>query len=89
MVRAGHRDRIIFGETRGADGVDAVGDDLAQDEQLALEIVFVDDARAAADEQLTVGRLDRLHPFAEVGIVGRHVAPADEGLTLLRRPPLR
>ena len=34
--------------------------------------------RAAADEHLHVGRLGRLDGFAERGIVGRHVAPAEQ-----------
>ena len=80
---ARHRDGIIFGEAAGARQVDAVGDDLAQDEQPALEVVLVDDVAASTDEQLTLGGLDRLDPFAEVVVVDGNVAPADQGLALL------
>ena len=75
---ARQRDGIIFGHALAADRVDAIGDDLAQDEQLALERVFVDDVRTAADEDLPLNRLDRLHPLAQVRIVDGNVAPADE-----------
>ena len=75
---ARHRDGIIFGHAFAADRIDAVGDDLAQDEQLALELLFVGDVRTAADEDLPLNRLDRLHPLAQVRIVDGDVAPADE-----------
>ena len=79
---AGHRDRVIFRRRAGPDRIDAIGDDLADDEELALEIVFVGDVRPAADEGLAHHGLDGLHPLAEARIVDGHVAPAEHALTL-------
>ena len=75
---ARHRHGIILGDSVAAERVDAVRDHLAQDEQLALEGLFVGDGGAPADEHLALRRLDRLDALAEVGIVDRDVAPADQ-----------
>ncbi len=75
---ARHRNGIIFGDAVAAERVDAVGNHLAQDVQPALERILVGQGGAAADEHLALHRLDRLHAFAEIGIVDRNVAPADQ-----------
>ena len=62
--------------------VEPCRDDLADDEQAALEIVFGRDRVAAADENLLHHRLDRLDALAEDRAVDRHVAPAEHGLAL-------
>src|SRR5579872_1068937 len=77
---AGHRHRIVFGDAFDRCGLDAIGGDLANDIELALEIVLVDDIRAAANEELTLRRLRRLDGFAKVAVVDRRVAPTDESL---------
>ncbi|SPU68132.1 Uncharacterised protein [Brucella neotomae] len=62
--------------------IDAVGDDLAQHEQAALEIVVGFQHRAAPDEDLHMERLggrDR-RSLGKRRIIDRHVAEADEGL---------
>ncbi len=75
-----HRDGVVFRDFLAADGKDAVGDDLAYDEEPALKFILVGEAGRAADEDLLRDRLNRLHAFAESRIVDRHVAPAEHGL---------
>ena len=85
-----HRDRVIFRDLPGPDRVDAIGDDLADDEQPPLEIVFGRDVGGTADEDLLHHRLDRLDAFAKPRIVDRHVAPAEQRSgPRPRRPPRR
>ena len=79
---AGHRHRVIFGDSCVAHLIGAGRDHLADEEDAALEGVLVLGADAAGDEHLTMHRLDRLDPRAEVGIVDGHVAPTDELLPL-------
>ena len=75
---ARHRHRIIAGEAAVAALIDCLRNRLAQDVKPALEFLVVLDMRAAADEHLHMGGLGRLDGFAERGIVGRHVAPAEQ-----------
>ncbi len=75
---ARHRARIIAGEAAVAALIDRLRDRLAQDVEPALEIVLGLRRAVAADEHLHVGRFGRLHGFAERGVVGRHVAPAEQ-----------
>ena len=58
--------------------VDGVGDHLAQDVEPALEVRLVLDVGSAADKDLAMGRLSGDDALREAGIVGRHVAPADQ-----------
>ena len=67
---------------------------LADDVELALEGVVVDDPPPPADERMVDGRLDRPGPLAEGRIVGRQPPPAEEGPALpgrrsSRRGPCR
>ena len=71
-----------------APALDRARDDLADDEELALERVHVRAARPAADEHLADPGLAGLDALAEDGGVDRHVAPAEEALPL-RRDGLR
>src|SRR5690606_16424912 len=48
-----------------------------------LEMVLIGDVRAAPDKGLTVEGFGRLHRVAEVRIIDRHVAPAEENLAFL------
>ena len=75
---ARHRHRVIAGEAAVAALVDRLRDRLAQDVEPALELVLGLRRAVAADEHLHVGGLGRLDGFAERGIVGRHVAPAEQ-----------
>ncbi len=55
---ARHRDGVIFGGMPAVgDGVDAIGDHLADQIQPPLESVLVGDVRAAPDKHLTMHRL--------------------------------
>ena len=60
-----HRHRVIFRDLRAAGRVNTVGDDLADDIELALEIIFAGEIRRAADEDLLHYRFGRLHALAE------------------------
>ena len=74
---AGDRHWVIV---RGAPFVLAVqctGDGLAQDVEPAFEFILRRDFRIAADEDLFVHRLGRLHGLAERRIVSRYVPPAE------------
>jgi hypothetical protein len=51
--------------------------------KLALERVVVGNVRAAADEELLDDRLRTLRGLAEHAVVGRDLAPAQEGLALV------
>ena len=75
---ARHRAGVIAGEAAVAALVDRLRDRLAQDVEPALEIVLGLGGAVAADEHLHAGGLGRLHGDAERGIVGRHVAPAEQ-----------
>ncbi len=81
---AGDRHRVIARGAPLAPAIDRIGDRLAQDVEPAFELVFRELLLAAADEHLHVRRLGRLDQFTERGIVGRHVAPADEREPLAR-----
>ena len=72
-----HRDRVIFQDFRRPDRDHAIGDDLADDVEAPLEIVFAGEVRGPSDENLLHHRLNRLDAFAKRGIVDRHVAPAE------------
>jgi hypothetical protein len=56
----------------------------ADDVQLALERVVVGDVRPAADEQLLDHRLRSLRGRPDHAVVVRHLAPAEERLSLVR-----
>ncbi|MGY4431098.1 hypothetical protein ACVWWO_003575 [Bradyrhizobium sp. F1.13.1] len=75
---AGHRAGIIAGEAAVAALINRLRDRLAQNVEPALEIVLGLGGAVAADEHLHAGGLGRLHGDAERGIVGRHVAPAEQ-----------
>ncbi len=75
---ARHRDRVIAGKAAIAALIDRLRDRLAQDIEPALEIILGLGRAVAADEHLHAGWLGRLDGFAERGIVGRHVAPAEQ-----------
>ena len=62
--------------------LDRAHDDLADDEELALERVHVRAAGSPADEELTDPGLVRLDALPEDGRVDRYVPPAEEGLPL-------
>ena len=75
---ARQRHRVIAGKPAVAALVDRLRNRLAQDVELALEFVVGLRRAVAADEHLHVRGLGRLDGFAERGIVGRHVAPAEQ-----------
>ena len=75
---AGQRHGVEADVAAAGLAVDGVGDHLAQDVEPALEIVLVLDVGPAADEHLPVGRLGLDHRGRQAGIVGRHVAPAEQ-----------
>ena len=75
---ARQRDRVIAGEPALAALIDRLRDRLAQDVEPALELVLGLRGAVAADEHLHVGGFGRLDGFAERGVVGRHVAPAEQ-----------
>ncbi len=75
---AGERHGVEADVVSSGLAVDGVGDDFAQDVELALEIGFVLNLRPAADEDLPMGGLGLDHRHRETGIVGRHVAPAEQ-----------
>ena len=76
-VRHDIEHRVVAGQAALAALIDRLRDRLAQDVEPALEIVL-GLRRAAADEHLHVVGFGRLDGFAERGIVGRHVAPAEQ-----------
>ena len=63
--------------------LDRVPSALADDVELALERVGDHDARAAAHQYLPDCGLQALRRFGEIGIVHRHVAPAEQHLALV------
>ena len=75
---ARHRHRVIAGKAAVAALIDRLRDRLAQDVEPALELVVGLRRAVAADEHLHVGGFGRLDGLAERGIVGRHVAPAEQ-----------
>ena len=75
---ARHRARVIARHAAVAALIDRLRDRLAQDVELALEFVLALRAAVAADEDLHVIGLGRLDGDAERGVVGRHVAPAEQ-----------
>ena len=82
------RHRVIAGGARVLGAIDGVGDHLAQHEQAALEAILVAGELAAADEHLGVLGLGGQHAPAEGGIVGGHVAPAEDDEAFLRHRAL-
>ena len=86
---ARQRHDVVVGKPPLAAAIDHVGDHLAQDVELALELVLRGDRRPARDEHLHVERLGRLHRFAERGIVVRHLAPAEQDEALPAAPSRR
>jgi hypothetical protein len=81
---ARQRHDVVVGKPPLAPAIDHVRDHLAQDVELALELVLRLDRWTARDEHLHVERLGRLHRFPERGIVVRHLAPAEQDEALLR-----
>jgi hypothetical protein len=81
---ARQRHDVVVRQPPLALAVDGVGDDLAQDVELALELVLGLDRRATADDHLHVERLGRLHRLAERRVVVRHLAPAEQRQAFLR-----
>ena len=75
---AGERHGVEADVAAAGVAVDGVGDHLAQDVEPALEVVLVLDVGPAADEHLPVRRLGLDHRLPKAGIVGRHVAPAEQ-----------
>ena len=63
--------------------LDRVAGGLADDVELALQRIGDGHAGAAADEHLADDRLDPLDRFAEIAVVDRHVAPAEQDLSLV------
>jgi len=55
-------------------------DTFANDEQFALEGILVGHAGAAANEHLAHDRFDGARGIGDIGVVTRHVAPAQQGL---------
>jgi hypothetical protein len=80
----GQADGIVAGGAPVLHVVDGVGDDLAGQEQAALERLLVVHSLALADEDLAVQGLGRLHALAEVARIHRYVAPAQEVQALIR-----
>ena len=68
--------------------VDRVRDDLADDEEPALELVLVGYRGITPDEGLHVHGLGRQDAFAEAGIVDGDGTPAEECLALIGDDPL-
>ena len=80
---ARQRHRVIAGKAAVAALVDRLRDRLAQDVEPPLEIVLVLRGTVAADEHLHVHGFGRLDGFAERGIVGRHIPPAQQHQSLV------
>ena len=59
------RDRVVFRNFRAAERKNSIGNDLADDEEPALKIIFSGEISGAADENLLHHRLGRFHAFAE------------------------
>ena len=70
---------VFLGEAR----VHGVFDNLANDVELALELILVRRQFATADEELPDHRRNLRRQFAGLGEVHRHVAPAQEHLVFL------
>ena len=81
-------DRVVALGARILAVVDGVRDDLAGHEQAPLESLLVGDAFGPPDEDLPVQGLGRLDGFAEVAVVDRHVAPAEQDQALVGDRPL-
>ena len=77
-----HRRHVEFFPVMELQGLDGVARTLADDVELTLERVLIDAVRAAADEHLADDRFDLLGALRQAGIVRRHVAPAEQRLTL-------
>ncbi len=75
---ARQRARVIAGHAAVAALIDRLRDRLAQDVELALELLVGLGNAVAADEDLHVSGFGRLDRGAERRIVGRHVAPAEQ-----------
>ena len=81
---AGHGDRIEFRHVAAGQRIDGVGDALAGEIELTLEVILVLRSSAIGHENLTHHGLDGLHGLAKVRIVHGDVAPADQGQAFLR-----
>ena len=77
------RNRIIVRSLPLAAGIKPLRDRLAQDVKPPLELGFRPNPGAAGEKDLLVDRLGRLDQFTESGVVGRHVAPAEQRHTFL------
>ena len=60
-----HGHRIVFRDFRAASRINTIGDDLADDIEPTLKIIFRSEIGRAADEDLLHHRFGRLHAFAE------------------------
>ena len=78
--QAGDVEVRLLGDVQPPHGVPRAPPDHVK---LALERVVVGDVGAAADEELLDDRLRSLRGLAEHAVVGRHLAPAEEGLPLV------
>ena len=74
---AQRRHAVLLGQRH-----EAVQGLLADGQDLALERILIGDPGTAGDDRLADPRHGLDDPLAEPGGVGRHIAPADEALTL-------
>ena len=81
---AGHGDWIELRHVAAGQRIDGVGDALAGEIELTLEVILVLRSSAIGHENLTHHRLDGLHGLAKVRIVDGDVAPANQGQAFLR-----
>jgi hypothetical protein len=77
--KRGDVERLAAEQLAVPDGVMGL---LADDEQLALERVGVGTVWAALDEGLANDRFGGPHAATQAGVVGGHVAPAQQNLAL-------
>ena len=82
---AAHRDDVEVRRLAGEGGIDPGRAHLADDVELALELVLAGEGRAATDQHLAVEGLGDgdVGVLGQPGIVGRHVAPADDELAFV------
>ncbi len=78
-----HRRHVELLAVRQLQRLDRVAGALADDVELALERIGHRDPAAAADEYLADHRLDLADRLAEVRVVARHVAPAEQELAFV------
>ena len=79
----GQADRVVARGALVLEIVDRVRDHLAHDEEAPLERVHVGEGLRAGDEDLLVHGLGGLDRLAELGVVDRHVAPAEQRQALV------